>query len=43
MHIYQIFIDIGRKKIRINYETALTKHITLNDETILNKIKRKVY
>ena len=33
MHIYQVFINIRRKKI--NCETALTKPITLNDETML--------
>ena len=36
MHIYQIFIDIRRreKKKSVNCETALTKPITLNDETM---------
>ena len=32
MHIYQVFINIRRKKI--NCETALTEPITLNDETM---------
>ena len=34
MHIYQIFIDIRRRKKCVNCETALTKPITLNDETV---------